>query len=81
MVAVSLYSLVNTIWVAKLGYRSVAAITVTMPLFIFMVAVAGHGLHLAFVERNCLLSAAFTGELLSSGFNLMFALTEQQIPG
>ena len=39
MVAVSLYNLINTFWVAKLGYQSVAAITVVMPFFIFSMAI------------------------------------------
>lgn len=41
MVAVSLYNLVDTIWVGKLGYQAVAAVTVTMPFFILAYAVGG----------------------------------------
>jgi hypothetical protein len=44
MVIVSLYNLVNTFWVAKLGYQAIAALTVTMPFFIFCMALgAGTG--------------------------------------
>ncbi len=39
MIAVSLYNLVNTFWVARLGYQAVAAITAVMPFFIFCIAV------------------------------------------
>ncbi len=39
MIAVSLYNLVNTFWVARLGFQAVAAITSVMPLFIFCVAI------------------------------------------
>lgn len=38
MVIVSLYSLVNMFWVAKLGYQSMAAVSVLMPFFIFCTA-------------------------------------------
>jgi len=40
MVAISLYSLVNTFWVARLGYQAVAAITAVLPFFFLTVAVA-----------------------------------------
>ena len=39
MIAVSLYNLVNTFWVARLGYQAVAAVTVVMPFFIFCIAI------------------------------------------
>jgi putative MATE family efflux protein len=39
MVSFSLYNLINTFWVARLGYQAVAAVTVVMPFFIFCVAV------------------------------------------
>jgi Na+-driven multidrug efflux pump len=34
MVAISLYNLVDTFWVGRLGYQAMAAVTVTMPFFI-----------------------------------------------
>jgi len=40
MVAASLYNLVNAFWVAKLGYQSVAAVTVVLPFIIFSIAIA-----------------------------------------
>jgi putative MATE family efflux protein len=39
MVTISLYGLVNTFWVAKLGYQAVAALTSIMPFFIFCIAI------------------------------------------
>jgi putative MATE family efflux protein len=59
MVTISLYSLVNTFWVAKLGYQAVAAITSIMPFYIFCIAIGlgtGVGLNALasrrFGERN-----------------------------
>ena len=44
MVAISLYNLVDAFWVAKLGYQSVAVITIIMPFWIICIAVgAGTG--------------------------------------
>lgn len=55
MVAGSLYTLVDTFWIAKLGYRSVAALTVIMPMFALNYAVAvGTG-----VGANALASRRF----------------------
>jgi putative MATE family efflux protein len=39
MVTISLYGLVNTFWVARLGYQAVAALTSIMPFFIFCIAI------------------------------------------
>jgi Na+-driven multidrug efflux pump len=39
MVTVSLYNLVNTFWVAHLGYQAVAALTVVLPLLIVCMAI------------------------------------------
>jgi putative MATE family efflux protein len=45
MVIFSVYNLVDAIWVAKLGYQSMAALTVTMPFYIICIAVgAGTGI-------------------------------------
>jgi putative MATE family efflux protein len=38
----SLYNLINTFWVARLGYQAVASVTVIMPFFIMCMAV-GYG--------------------------------------
>jgi putative MATE family efflux protein len=40
MITASLYNLVNAFWVAKLGYQSVAAVTVVMPFFMFCMAIS-----------------------------------------
>lgn len=39
MVTISLYNLVNTFWVARLGYQAIAALTIVLPLFIVCMAV------------------------------------------
>jgi putative MATE family efflux protein len=39
MVSISLYHLVDTFWVAKLGYQAIAALTITFPYFIVIIAV------------------------------------------
>lgn len=40
MMTISIYNLVDTFWVARLGYQSVAALTVIMPFFFLFFAVA-----------------------------------------
>jgi Na+-driven multidrug efflux pump len=40
MVVISMYNLVNTFWVARLGYQAVAVLTVMMPFFIICMAIA-----------------------------------------
>ena len=55
MVSVSLYHLVDTFWVAKLGYQAIAALTITFPYFILIIAVGvGTG-----VGANALASRRF----------------------
>jgi len=39
MITMSLYSLVDTFWVAKLGYQAIAATTIIFPYFILAIAV------------------------------------------
>jgi putative MATE family efflux protein len=39
MVTISSYSLVNVFWLGKLGYRFVAAVTVTMPFWVLCLAI------------------------------------------
>jgi putative MATE family efflux protein len=64
MVAGSLYTLIDIFWIAQLGYRSVAAITVIMPMFALNYAVAvGTG-----VGANALASRRF-GERRSEDAN------------
>ncbi len=55
MVVVSLYNLVDTFWVARLGHEAIAAVTVAMPFFVLCIAVgAGTG-----VGINALASRKF----------------------
>ena len=54
MVSVSLYNLVDSFWVAKLGYQSLAALTIVMPYFILVLAVglgSGVGLNVLISRR------------------------------
>jgi putative MATE family efflux protein len=89
MVAVSLYNLVNTFWVAKLGYPAVAAITVVMPFFFFTMAVGvGTGIGMnalssrKFGERDASAPNRVTGQgfFLSIGLGLLFALITNLFP-
>jgi putative MATE family efflux protein len=70
MVAISLYNLVDTFWVGKLGYQAVAAVTVTIPFFIMCFAVgAGTGVGInaltsrRFGERNPEAANQITGQI------------------
>lgn len=55
MMTISMYNLVDTFWVAKLGYQAVAALTVIMPFFVLCYAVGiGTG-----VGANALASRRF----------------------
>lgn len=69
MIIVSLYNLVNTFWIAKLGYQAVAALTAVMPFFILVMAVgAGTGVGVnalasrRFGERNIEEANRVTGQ-------------------
>ena len=89
MVAISLYNLVNTFWVAKLGYQAVAAITVVMPFFIFSIAIGvGTGIGVnalssrKFGERDIDAPNRVTGQtfLLAVSLGLLFALVTHLFP-
>lgn len=71
MVAISLYNLIDTFWVAKLGYEAVAALTVTLPFFIVSYAIGvGTGIGVGaltsrlFGERNVESANQVTGQVL-----------------
>jgi putative MATE family efflux protein len=89
MVAVSLYNLVDTFWVGKLGYQAVAAVTVTMPFFIMAFAVgAGTGVGInaltsrRFGERNSEAANQITGQIffLAVALGLVFVLVTNLFP-
>ena len=89
MVAVSLYNLVNTFWVARLGYNAVAAIAVVMPLFILSIAVGiGTGIGVnalssrKFGERDVDAPNRVTGQtfFLSISLGLLFAIIANLFP-
>lgn len=55
MLGLSFYNLVNVLWVARLGYRFVAAVTIVMPFWVFCLAIGvGTG-----VGANALASRRF----------------------
>lgn len=69
MVTISLYNLVDTFWIAKLGYQAVAALTATMPFFILTMALGvGTGIGVnalssrRFGERNTEAANQATGQ-------------------
>jgi putative MATE family efflux protein len=77
MVTISLYNLVDTFWVAKLGYQSVAALTVLMPFWIICVAIgAGTGVGVnalasrQFGERNTESANQTAGQVFFLSFGL-----------
>ncbi len=89
MVAISLYNLVNTFWVAKLGFHAVAAITVVMPFFILSIAIGvGTGIGVnalssrKFGERDVDAPNRVTGQtfLLAFSLGLLLALLTNLFP-
>ena len=55
MITMSLYQLVDAFWLGKLGYQAIAALTVVMPYFVFVIAMGvGSG-----VGANALASRRF----------------------
>jgi putative MATE family efflux protein len=89
MVAVSLYNLVNTFWVARLGYQAVAALTVIMPFYVFCIAIGvGTGIGInalssrRFGERNVEAANQVAGQsfFLSLGMGAIFLLATSLFP-
>ena len=89
MVTISLYSLVNTFWVAKLGYQAVAALTVTLPFFILATAIGvGTGIGVnalssrKFGERNVEAANQATGQtfFLCLALGVIFILATNLFP-
>jgi putative MATE family efflux protein len=89
MASFSLYNLINTFWVAQLGYQAVAAVTVVMPFFILCIAVGvGTGIGVnalasrCFGERDTESPNIITGQtfLLASVLGLIFVLLTSLFP-
>lgn len=83
MIAISLYNLVDMFWVGKLGYQSVAALTVIMPYYVLIIAIGvGTGVGVSalasrrFGERNVEAANRVAGQvfLLSSVLGGIFLL-------
>ena len=90
MVAVSLYNLVDTFWVARLGYQAVAALTVVLPFFILVYAVGvGTGIGVAaltslrFGERRVEEANLAVGQVLflCLGLGVLLAAITNLFPG
>ena len=84
MVTMSLYHLVDTFWVAKLGYQAIAATTIIFPYFILAIAVgvgSGVGANALasrrFGERNPEATHQIAGQVfsLSAIFGIIFVIT------
>lgn len=89
MVSFSLYNLINTFWVARLGYQPIAAITVIMPFFILFMAVSmgiGIGTNALasrrFGERDPESSNIIAGQafFLTLAFGIFFVLMTNLFP-
>jgi len=89
MVTISLYNLVDTFWVAKLGYHAIAALTTILPVWIICVAVgAGTGVGVnalasrRFGERNIEAANQVAGQapFLSLGMGMIFVLAMNLFP-
>ena len=89
MIAISLYNLVDTFWVAKLGYEAVAALTVIMPFFVICIAVGvgtGVGVNALasrrFGERNVAAANQVAGQMffLSLALGVVFLLITNLFP-
>jgi len=81
MVTMSLYHLVDTFWVARLGYQAIAAMTIVLPYFILIIAVgvgSGVGANALisrhFGERNIQVTNRIAGQVfcLSAFFGAIF---------
>jgi putative MATE family efflux protein len=83
MITISLYHFVDTIWLGRLSYQAIAAMTVTFPFFIMIAAVSvGSGVGAnalasrRFGERNIEATNQVAGQVfpLSAFFGVLFVL-------
>ncbi len=86
MIAISLYNLVDTFWVGKLGYQPVAALTAIMPYYILLISVGvGTGVGVSalasrrFGERNVeaanrVVGQVFLLSVILGGFFLLVSI-------
>ena len=89
MITVALYNLVDTFWVAKLGYQAIAALTIILPYHILTIAIGvGTGIGIGaltsrrFGESNIEATNHAAGQVfpLAGGFGAIFLLAAVFFP-
>jgi len=72
MITLTLYNLVDTFWVSKLGYRAIAALTIVLPYHVLIMAIGvGIGIGIGaltsrrFGERNIEATNHAAGQVFS----------------
>jgi len=76
MITMALYNIVDTFWVARLGYQAIAALTIVLPYYILVIAISvGSGIGInaltsrRFGERNIEATNHVAGQIFSlAGF-------------
>ena len=76
MITMALYNIVDTFWVARLGYQAIAALTIVLPYYILVIAISvGSGIGInaltsrRFGERNIETTNHVAGQIFSlAGF-------------
>ncbi len=76
MITMALYNIIDTFWVARLGYQAIAALTVVLPYYILVIAISvGSGIGInaltsrRFGERNIEATNHVAGQIFSlAGF-------------
>jgi len=83
MVTIALYNIIDTFWVAKLGYQAIAALTVVIPFYVLVIAISvGSGIGVSafasrrFGERNVEAINHVAGQVfsLSGLFGVIFLI-------
>jgi len=83
MVTIALYNIIDTFWVAKLGYQAIAALTIVIPFYVLVIAISvGSGIGVSafasrrFGERNVEAINHVAGQVfsLSGLFGVIFLI-------
>ena len=84
MITMALYNIIDTFWVARLGYQAIAALTIVIPYHILVIAIGvgtGTGINALasrrFGERNIEATNHIAGQMfsLSGCFGVIFLMT------